>query len=110
MSLDVKCLGRLVRDPISRSTATDKQLTAFTFVTDAGSTNSDGKRNPLYLNVNAWGKNGENIIKYCKKGTQLLTTGNVYENSTYTRKEDGQPAASLTITLEKFEFVSPKRE
>ena len=109
-SVDVKILGRLCDDPIERTTTNNKNFAAFSFVTDAGATDSNGKRKPLFININAWGKQSETIMKYCKKGTQLLITGNVYDISAYTRKTDGSPAPSINATLDHFEFSSPKRE
>ncbi len=107
MSLDLKCLGRLCDDPVEKN-INDKNIAAFSFVTDAGEKDEKAKRKPLFLNVNAFGNLATTILQYCKKGTQLLITGSVYNNSAYIKKTDGKPAASLNVTLEKIEFVSPK--
>ena len=110
MAVHITCLGRLVADPVQRSSTSGKLVTSFSFVTNAIATDSNGKRKPLFLNVNAWGTQGDNIQKYCKKGTQLQVVGSIYDNTAYIKKTDGSPAASMNITLDHFEFTSPKRE
>ena len=104
MSADVKVLGRLVRDPVKRDFGSNSSFAAFTFVTDSGAKGQDGKRKPLFIDVSAWGKQGDTILQYCKKGTQLLITGTIYDNTTFNSK-NGEAVAKLTLTLEKFEFT-----
>ena len=109
MTMDVKYLGRLARDPERKTLPSGVKCVAFPFVTDAGAKGQDGKRKPLFSGVTVWGKQGDDIIKYCQKGTQLSITGHVYDNTAYTGK-DGTARPNLCITLEKFEFTSSKKE
>ena len=44
MSIDVKILGRLVRDPELKSLSAGSNFAVFTFVTDSGAKDKDGKR------------------------------------------------------------------
>lgn len=106
MSLDVNALGRLVKDPVSKTSKSEKLYAQFNFVTDAGARDNDKKRKPLFIDVIAWGSQAETILKYCKKGTQLKITGAVYDVSTFIGTTDNLPHYNLQVTLEKFEFVS----
>lgn len=109
MSLDVNALGRLLKDPAEKISKNDKKYAQFTFVTDAGARDDKDKRKPLFLDITAWDKQAETILKYCKKGTQLKITGAVYDIAAFIGINDGAPHYNLSITLEKFEFVYSPR-
>ena len=103
MAANVTVLGRLVRDPVKRDFG-GSTCTSFTFATDSGV--KDGKlKKPLFIDVTAWGKQADTILQYCKKGSQLLIFGTIYDNDTYNNKQ-GQPVAKLSLTLKDFEFTA----
>ena len=104
MAANVTVLGRLVRDPVKRDFG-GSTCTSFTFATDSGVKGSDGKRKPLFIDVTAWGKQADTILQYCKKGSQLLIFGTIYDNDTYNNKQ-GQPVAKLSLTLKDFNFTA----
>ena len=105
MAANVTVLGRLVRDPVKRDFG-GSTCTAFTLATDSGVKGSDGKhKKPLFIDVTAWGKQADTILQYCKKGSQLLIFGTIYDNDTYNNKQ-GQPVAKLSLTLKDFEFTA----
>ena len=104
MAAFVTVLGRLVRDPVKRDFSGSSTCASFTFATDSGV--KDGKlKKPLFIDVTAWGKQADTILQYCKKGSQLLVFGTIYDNDTYNNKQ-GQPVAKLSLTLKDFEFTA----
>ena len=102
--IDVHILGRLVRDPELKS-VNNSNFAIFTFATDSNAKGQDGKRKPLFIEVTAWGRNADNIMQYCKKGTQLYISGVVYDEIAFIAK-DGNPKSKLSVTMDKFEFTS----
>ena len=104
MAANITVLGRLVRDPVKRDFGSGSSYAAFTIATDSGV--KDGKlKKPLFIDVTAWGKQADTILQYCKKGSQLLIFGTIYDNDTYNNKQ-GQPVAKLSLTLKDFEFTA----
>ena len=77
MSLnEITIMGRLVRDPEQRYTVTGKSVTSFTLAVDRTyKTKSENDQTTDFIPVVAWGKSGENVAKYIKKGNRLLVMG-----------------------------------
>ncbi len=74
-------MGRLTRDPETRSTQTTNTIVAnFTLAV-----NKKGTKEADFLNIVAWGKTGEFVSKYFKKGQQVGVVGRLttraYEDS-----------------------------
>ena len=109
MAIHVNFLGRLIADPIEKN-INGNTCAIFTQVTDSLVRDKDNKRKPIFISVTAWNNNATNILKYCQKGIQILTTGKVYDLSAYSRKDNGEPAPSLSVTLDDFEFPNNKKE
>ena len=61
---------------------------------------------PTSLTCTAFGKQGEFVEKYLKKGTKIVVTGRV-QNDNYTNKE-GQKVYSVQIMVEEIEFAESK--
>ena len=77
MSLnEITIMGRLVRDPEQRYTVTGKSVTSFTLAVDRTyKTKNENDQTTDFIPVVAWGKSGENVAKYIKKGNRLLVMG-----------------------------------
>ena len=60
-----------------------------------------------FFNIAAFGKRAEWFQKYAKKGTKLLITGRI-QNDTYKNKE-GQTVNSVQILVEEAEFAESKK-
>jgi single-strand DNA-binding protein len=93
--------GRLGRDPETRSVG-DKTVTNFSLAVDRFK-KDDG---PLWVDVSAWGKLGENVQRYITKGREVVVTGRV-DLRVYT-KNDGTQGASLTLDARDVTFVGGK--
>ena len=104
MFADVKIFGKIVRNPTVGETKSRLLYAKFPFLTDSNFVNDDGHQKQILMEVIAWDRQAENIVKYCKEGSKIVVTGIISELSII-EKKDGSPFPKLTITLEKFKFV-----
>ena len=98
-------IGRLSRDPEIRVTQ-DGQTTIARFGIAVDRRGKDQKAD--FFNVTAFGKTGEFVEKYLKKGTKVGIEGQLRTDE-YTNK-DGQKVTSVYILADKIEFVESKKE
>ena len=68
-------LGRLTKDPEVRYTNTGKVVCQFTLAVDRPFANQEGQREADFIPVVIWGKQAENLCKYCGKGSQIAVNG-----------------------------------
>lgn len=68
----------------------------------------EGQPDADFFRVTAWRQLGENCGKYLDKGRKVCVVGPV-SVSTY-KGQDGQTRASLDVTAEDVEFLSPRDE
>ena len=96
-------IGSLGRDPELRSTPNGIPVCTFS----VGVTRRKGGEEPQtdWFKVTAWRQLGENCNRYLTKGKKVFVSGPV-SVSTYTAK-DGTTRASMEITAEDVEFLSP---
>lgn len=100
-------MGRLTRDPEVRYTNGDKPMciARYTLAVDRRF-KRDGQDGADFIPCVAFGKGGEFIEKYCKKGTKLAVSGRIQTGS-YTNK-DGQKVYTTEIVVEEQEFAESK--
>lgn len=100
-------MGRLTRDPEVRYTNGDKPMAIarYTLAVDRRF-KRDGQDGADFIHCVAFGKGGEFVEKYCKKGTKLAVTGRIQTGS-YTNKE-GQKVYTTEIVVEEQEFAESK--
>lgn len=96
-------IGSLGRDPELRSTPNGIPVCTFS----VGVTRRKSGEEPQtdWFKVTAWRQLGENCNRYLAKGKKVFVSGPV-SVSTYTAK-DGTTRASLEVTAEDVEFLSP---
>ena len=96
-------IGSLGRDPELRSTPNGIPVCTFS----VGVTRRKSGEEPQtdWFRVTAWRQLGENCARYLVKGKKAFVSGPV-SVSTYTAK-DGTTRASMEITAEDVEFLSP---
>lgn len=98
-------MGRLTKDPELRYTQnTNMAVAAFSIAVDR----RDKDKTTDFFNCTAFGKMAEFTEKYLKKGTKILLTGRV-QNDTYTNKQ-GQKITATKIVAEEIEFAESKKE
>ena len=87
----VMIIGRLVRDPETRTTPTGQNVTSFSVATGYSYTDKQGqkKEQTEFHNVVAWGKLGDIVAQYMKKGRQIYIEGRLQTQS-WDDKTSGQ--------------------
>lgn len=98
--------GNLTRDPETRSTTSGASVTSFSVAVNRTYRGSDGsnKEDVAYIDCVAWGKTGETIAQYLKKGSGILLSGRISQTS-WEDKQSGQKRSRLEIVVEEFNFV-----
>ena len=104
----VELVGRLTRDPEVRYT-TGENATAiarFTIAVNRRFKNSEGNYDADFISCVAFGKSGEFVEKYFRKGMAMGLSGRIQTGS-YTNK-DGQRVYTTEVVAEEIEFVESK--
>lgn len=100
-------MGRLTRDPEVRYTQGDNAsaVARFSLAVDRRF-KKDGEQTADFINCVAFGKTGEFIEKYGRKGTKFVVEGRIQTGS-YTNK-DGQKVYTTDVVVEQVEFAESK--
>lgn len=101
-----KCvlMGRLTRNPEVRMSG-DTAVARFSLAVDRRF-KKDGEQTADFINCVAFGKTGEFIEKYGRKGTKFVVEGRIQTGS-YTNK-DGQKVYTTDVVVEQVEFAESK--
>lgn len=103
-------IGNLTRDPELRTTSTGLNVCDFTVAVNRRLTaqqRQNGQQAEAdYFRISAWREMGENCAKYLAKGRKVCVVGPVSVR-TYTGN-DGVTRASLEVTADEVEFLSPR--
>ena len=97
-------IGNLTRDPETRTTQKGNTVCTFTVAV----TKRNNREEADFFRVSAWGKLGETCQQYLAKGRKAAVTGSV-SASPYT-SQNGENRASLEVSADDVEFLSPKGE
>ena len=97
-------IGNLVKDPELRTTGTGLSVCSFTVAVNRKKT-ANGHPEADYFNVTAWRERGETCAKYLSKGKKVSVVGPV---SVRTWESNGKHGASLEVTADEVEFLSPR--
>lgn len=101
----VHLIGNLTKDPELRYTNSGTSVASYTIAIN----NRYGEKQETdYINITTWGKSGEFVNKYFKKGQPIAITGRL-KNKNY---EDGNGVKhySMEVITEDIEFVGAKKE
>lgn len=103
----VTLIGRLTKDSETRYTQGEKPMciARFTLAVDRRF-KKQGEQSADFISCVAFGKTGEFIEKYCKKGTKLGVVGHIQTGS-YTNK-DGQKVFTTDVAVDEAEFAESK--
>ncbi len=101
----VVLLGNLTRDVEMRSTSNGQNVANFSLAVSRTWRDKDGQQQEQtsFINCVAWGKTGEIIAQYVKKGSPLLVSGRLDQRS-YEDK-DGNKRTAVEVVVEDFTFV-----
>ena len=100
-------IGRLTRDPeIRYSQGTQPIAVARFSLAVPRKFKREGEQDCDFINCVAFGKNGEFVERYLRKGTKIALTGRIQTGS-YTNR-DGTKVYTTDIVAEEFEFAESK--
>ena len=102
-------MGRLTRDPEVRYSegANSTCVAKFSIAVDRRKA-KEGEQSADFINCTGFGKIGEFVEKYLKKGSKILVTGR-WQTGSYTNK-DGKKVYTNDCILENVEFAESKKE
>ena len=100
-------IGNLCRDPELRTTPNGIAVATFTVAVNRRKQEA-GQPEADFFRVTAWRQLGENCARYLAKGRKVAVVGPV-RVQTY-QANDGTTRASLEVTAEDVEFLTPRGE
>ncbi len=104
----VVLVGRLTKDPELRNTNSGLPVTSFTVAINRTFKNKDGNYDTDFINVSIFGKQAENVSKYCFKGSQVGIDGRIQTRSY--DAEDGTKRYVTEIVADNVEFLGSKKD
>ena len=98
-------MGNLTRDPELRSTPSGAQVCGFSVAVNRTYKDSSGanQESVSFIDCSAWGRAGEIIAQYAKKGSGILISGRLEQRSW--EDKEGQKRSRVEIVVEDFNFV-----
>ena len=103
--------GNLTRDPDLRTTPNGASVCSFSVAVNRVFRDSSGtqQESVSFIDCSAWGKLGEMIGQYAKKGSGVLVSGRL-DQRTWEDKTTGQKRSRVEIVVEDFNFTSNASE
>lgn len=103
----VTLIGRLTKDPDLRYTQGGTSVASFSIANNRSYTAQNEKKEQVsYFNCVAWGKSGEVIAQYGKKGNRIGIEGRLQQRSW--QDQSGQKRNTTEIVVENFQFLESK--
>lgn len=103
----VNVIGRITRDIELRATASGLSAVSI-FIAINNGTNQDGEERPAdFPKVYVYGKQAENLSKYCHKGSKVGITGRIKTRSW--DRDDGSKGYETYISATYIEFLDNKQ-
>ncbi len=103
-------IGNLGRDPELKYTQSGKAVATFTLATTERWTGQDGQKHEdtTWHNIVAWGRQGEVLNEYMRKGRQIYIEGRIV-NRNYDDKEGNKKYIS-EIVVQNFSFIGNRAD
>ena len=97
--------GNLTRDPELRTTPNGASVCSFSVAVNRVYRDASGEQREdvSFIDCSAWGKLGEMINQYAKKGTGVLVSGRLDQRSF--EGKDGVKRSRVEIVVEDFNFT-----
>ncbi len=104
-------MGRLTRDPEVRYSANGTAITNIGLAVNRNWRNQDGQTQEevTFVDVTAFGKRGEAVGQYLKKGRPIFIEGHLRMDQ-WDDKQTGQKRSKLAIIMDAFEFIDSRVE
>ena len=93
-------MGRLTRDPETRSTTSGKTVTTFSLAVDRGGQDDTAD----FFDITAWEKTGELVAQYLSKGRRVLVQGRLRQDS-WDDKETGKKRSKVEVVASDVTFL-----
>ncbi len=107
----VLLMGNLTRDPELRVTPKGTAICQFGLAVNRQFKDESGAQRDetTFVDIEAWGRQGETIAKYCTKGRPLFVEGRLKFDQ-WEDKASGQKRSKLKVVLEGFQFMGGRGE
>lgn len=104
----VVLIGRMVRDPELKYTQGGSSVTNFSIANNRSYTvGGEKKETTSFFTCIAWGKPGEVIVQYCKKGQRIAIEGRLQQRS-WEDKATGGKRSTVEVVVENFQFLESR--
>jgi len=102
-------VGRLTRDPELRYVNSGTAVCDISLALGRKWKGTDGqmKDETSFVDVVVWGKQGENVNQYMKKGSQLLVEGRLNQER-WEDKATGQKRSKVNVVADRTQFLDSK--
>lgn len=99
--------GNLTRDPELRTIPNGANVCSFSVAVNRTYKDASGEQREdvSYIDCSAWGRLGEMINQYAKKGSGVLVSGRLDQRSF--EGKDGVKRSRVEIVVEDFNFIGP---
>ena len=106
----VLLMGNLTRDPELRVTPKGTSICQFALAVNRQFKMESGesREEVIFVDIEAWGKQGETIAKYCTKGRPLYVEGRLRLDQ-WEDKNTKEKRSKMKVVLEQFEFLGDNR-
>ena len=100
-------IGRLVKDPELRYTQNGTSVSSFSIANNRTYVSGGEKKEFVsFFNCVAWGKLGELIVQYCKKGQRIGIEGRLQQRSW--EDQDGKKRSAVEVVVENVQFLTSR--
>ena len=106
----VYLIGNLTRDPELRVTPKGTAICQFGLAVNRQFKDESGamRDDTTFVDIEAWGKQGETIAKYCTKGRPLYVEGRLRLDQ-WEDKNTKEKRSRMKVVLEQFQFLGDSR-
>ena len=101
----VVLVGRLVKDPELRKTASDISVATFTIAVDNAVKEQDGTRGSLFLDCRVYRDQADNMAKYTRKGSKVAVDGSLNQRNFV--RQDGSNGKVIEVYVDSVTFLDP---
>ena len=101
----VVLVGRLVKDPELRKTASDISVATFTIAVDNAVKEQDGTRGSLFLDCRVYRDQADNVAKYTRKGSKVAVDGSLNQRNFV--RQDGSKGKVIEVYVDSVTFLDP---
>lgn len=109
MSLNVVAImGRMASDAQLRTTQSGKSVASFRIACDRGRKDANGQNQTDWLDVVAWDKTADFVVRYFPKGSMIAVTGRL-QSRNYQDK-NGNNRTAIEIVANQVSFCGEKKQ